>query len=265
MSWEVPTFIVAGLALVATVVYGEIQRRAQRRDRQIAQEQLRLAREQAEMRPVLEVAEVRLLDVSDVEELEEYVRPIREFRAERSEKERREREREGKEKQQKQERSKGLDISKLDSKELEAESGEGASWPGILSGLTPQVQFPDLIHRSSASEPYEGPLPDKVVRIKLVNQGRTAAYEVTGWIYFDHAHLEPVDEFGDGYDVEVLKDGWCKVAVGGGTGCSLLPTVNDPLSFDIAVKVHSLGKTQIEYEFTTPQGDNKAGLSDLYV
>lgn len=40
-------------ALVAAIIYGEIQRRSQRHQQQLAEEQLRLAREQAEMRPKL--------------------------------------------------------------------------------------------------------------------------------------------------------------------------------------------------------------------
>lgn len=55
VSWEVATFWVAVLAVVVTVVYGEIERRGQARQRKSDEEQLRLAREQAEMRPDLEV------------------------------------------------------------------------------------------------------------------------------------------------------------------------------------------------------------------
>jgi hypothetical protein len=58
VSWEIATFWVAGIAVfaaVVTVFYGEIQRRAQSRQRKSDEEQLRLAREQATLRPDLEV------------------------------------------------------------------------------------------------------------------------------------------------------------------------------------------------------------------
>jgi hypothetical protein len=56
VSWEVATFWVAVLAVVVTVGYGEIQRRGQARQRKSDEEQLRLAREQAELRPDLEAS-----------------------------------------------------------------------------------------------------------------------------------------------------------------------------------------------------------------
>jgi hypothetical protein len=63
MTWEVATFWVAvasagiaALSVLVTVVYGEIQRRGQVSQRSQSEEQLRLAREQAELRPKLSVS-----------------------------------------------------------------------------------------------------------------------------------------------------------------------------------------------------------------
>ncbi len=64
------TLLSAALAVEAAVIYGEIHRRS-------AQEQLRLAREQAQMRPKLEVADVRLLGAEEVEELQDHIREVR--------------------------------------------------------------------------------------------------------------------------------------------------------------------------------------------
>jgi hypothetical protein len=55
MSWEVATFLVAAASVVVTVVYGEIQRQRQKQDHELAEEQLRLAKEEAELRPELTV------------------------------------------------------------------------------------------------------------------------------------------------------------------------------------------------------------------
>ncbi|MGH3144782.1 MAG: hypothetical protein ACRDTR_03175, partial [Rubrobacter sp.] len=49
------TLVISILALIATVIYGEIGRRQQVGQQALAEEQLRLAREQAEMRPRLSV------------------------------------------------------------------------------------------------------------------------------------------------------------------------------------------------------------------
>lgn len=101
---------------------------------------------------------------------------------------------------------------------------------------------------------YDGPLPDKVVQIKLVNQGRAAAYEVTGWVVFDTKYLQPLDYFLDGDTDEGLDSGFFRVEVGGGKDSTLLPTANDSLILQIAVKVFSPGSTYIEYEFASRTG-----------
>ena len=59
VSWEVATFwvaVVAAFAALVTVFYGEMQRRAQSRQGKSDEEQLRLARGQATLRPDLEVS-----------------------------------------------------------------------------------------------------------------------------------------------------------------------------------------------------------------
>jgi hypothetical protein len=72
LTWEVATFWVAVATVVAaagsvlaTVVYGEIQRRGQASQRRQSEEQLRLAREQAERRPVLVVSDMQLITLQD--------------------------------------------------------------------------------------------------------------------------------------------------------------------------------------------------------
>ncbi len=117
---------------------------------------------------------------------------------------------------------------------------------------------------SPREEPYKGPFPDKVVEIELVNQGRTAAYEVTGWIRFDTTHLQPLDYFLDGYANDE-PDGFVRVEVGGGERSTLLPTSNDALLFQIAVKAHRTGDTTIKYEFASRAGKAPAGEWTLHI
>jgi hypothetical protein len=72
LTWEVATFWVAvasagiaALSVFVTVVYGEIQRRNQASQRRQSEEQLRLAREQAELQPKLEVSDMQLITLRD--------------------------------------------------------------------------------------------------------------------------------------------------------------------------------------------------------
>jgi len=72
LTWEVATFwvavatvVAAAASVLATVIYGEIQRRGQESQRRQSEEQLRLAREQAERRPVLVVSDMQLITLQD--------------------------------------------------------------------------------------------------------------------------------------------------------------------------------------------------------
>jgi len=236
------TLLFAFLAVAVGVVYGEITRRGQRRQQEsqrkqeeLAQEQLSLAHAQAEMRPILEVSEVRLLEVEEIEELQEEVTII--------EKRRRELEKES--------------ADEL-AREAQAEAvrQERKMFPSIPSWSDLAQPTPPILPTPYAREdPYEGSLPNKVVQIELVNRGRTAAYEVTGWVLFDADYIEPLDYFLDGYANEGgFESGFFRVEVGGGEESTLLPTANDSLIFRIAVRTLSAGETYIEYEFASRAG-----------
>ena len=71
--------------------------------------------------------------------------------------------------------------------------------------------------------PYIGPLPDKVLLIKLANRGKLAAYEVEGWLTLDAACLEPLDYFVY-TDAEISQyDGQWHLETGGQSCWRLLP------------------------------------------
>ena len=73
LKWEVATFWVAIASVLVTVIYGEIQRRGQARQRRQSEEQLRLDREQAERRPVLEVSDMQLITLRDARVPGDYI------------------------------------------------------------------------------------------------------------------------------------------------------------------------------------------------
>ncbi len=247
------TLLCAALAVEAAVIYGEIHRRS-------AQEQLSLAREQAQMRPELEVADVRLLDAEEVEELQDHIREVREDRKLLEEEEEQQRAAE-------QERQ-----AREEQKQRARERSDNPWFPNMpsisdmLNIEDPPWLYPPQLPGipSQRAEPYKGPFPDKVVEIELVNQGRTAAYEVTGWIRFDTTHLQPLDYFLDGYANDE-PDGFVRVEVGGGERSTLLPTSNDALPFRIAVKAQRTGDTTIKYEFASRAGKSPAGEWTLHI
>ena len=241
------TLLFAFLAVAVAVLYGEITRRgqakqqeSQRQQEELAQEQLRLAREQAEMRPVLEVTEVQLLEVEEVEELQYEVRSIQQERRE-------------------------LEEARAEEQARTAQAEAVRQTREMLPNLLPGIEFPHptppiLPTPYPREDPYKGPLPDKVVQIELVNRGRTAAYEVTGWVLLNADYLEPLAYFLDGYADE---SGFFRVEVGGGEESTVLPTANDSLVFRIAVKVLSRGRTRIEYEFASRAGKEATERWDL--
>src|SRR4051794_26032272 len=116
---------------------------------EISEEQLRLTREQAEMCPDLEVTEIRLLEPKDVEGVSGLLREVEEQRA---------RERAWEEKSEQIER---MPITKRLFEEDEMSR-----------------EYADLLVKDG----YEGPLPDKVVQVNVINHGKSAAFGVTGRI-----------------------------------------------------------------------------------
>jgi hypothetical protein len=108
-----------------------------------------------------------------------------------------------------------------------------------------------------AQQDYEGPFPDKVLRITLVNRGRTAALDIAGQIFLDSNYVQPLDFPGLDGNVEVEENGTYQVSLYTGEGSRLLPApTSEELTFDIAVLVKNSGTTQVRYAFATPQGDH---------
>ena len=172
-----------GLAVaVVSALFGYLAWRSSRKSVRLSEEQLRLAQEQYEMRPVLEVSEEKLLDFLDA----------------------------------------------------------------VEDPLDVQLNYDAL--------------PDKMLRVTLINRGRTFADSIAGWLYFDPDYLEPDDRFGDGSTDEDLVEGLFRVQISG-RGHYLLPNINDVLVFDVAVKVLSSGESRIKCEFAPMAGDSiKADL-----
>lgn len=145
------TFIVAFLALVATAYFGYKTLRKQ-------DEQLELARREAERHPLLKVSEMNLIDAREVDAVldtakkrEEWLEEIRQYE---------ERQRAANEKI-----AKGFNFAVYEAMELD---------PRIN-----RIYEDDLI----AQEDYEGPFPDKVLRVSLINLGKSAALDVTGQLF----------------------------------------------------------------------------------
>jgi hypothetical protein len=110
---------------------------------------------------------------------------------------------------------------------------------------------------SETPEGYKGPIPDKLLEVTVVNEGKAAAYEVTGWLRLEASYLEPVPLFSRRANARFspVENGVYTVRVGGTPHSPLMPTANARLRFRVAVAVqHSPGTTKIEYEFTAPIG-----------
>ena len=137
-----------------------------------------------------------------------------------------------------------LDIQEERRREAEREAERNREESPLYSSMLGYVRPP----------PYKGPLPDKVVEVKLVNNGKTAAYEVTGWVSFEATYLEPLDYFLDVNAVDVATNGFVRAEVGGGERSTLLTTANDAIRFQMAVKVHAPGNTVLRYEFASRAG-----------
>jgi hypothetical protein len=112
---------------------------------------------------------------------------------------------------------------------------------------------------------YEGPVPNYYLDVGIRNVGRAAAYDVTGWVWFDKDVLEPIGHFARA-DVTVARQEHGRVKVELNVrreGGRLFPSHNDTYTFRIPVLVHKAADTPIEFEFTSPQGEPAHGTFNL--
>jgi hypothetical protein len=116
---------------------------------------------------------------------------------------------------------------------------------------------PNPVPMSERPEGYEGPIPDKVLLITVVNEGKEAAYEVAGWLRLEASYLEPAKLFSSpNTQVSFSADGESyRVKVGGTETATLHPTRSARLRFRVAVATYSLGTTRIDYDFKPAVGD----------
>lgn len=103
-----------------------------------------------------------------------------------------------------------------------------------------------------AQQNYKGPIPNKVLRVTLANKGKATAKEVSGLLCIDTNYLQPLDFPGLDGDVEEKGQGICKVSL----YISEVSSIEEMVTFDIAVLIKSTGKTHIKYTFATSQGDD---------
>lgn len=264
----------AAVGAVVSAVVTILDLRATRRS-------VRLAEDQAQIRPALEIS-FALLDVWDVEYVWEPVKHVLEDREKEAEKEREEKEKRATEERERRERER-KEKEEQEARERRIKEGKATNIDKALDGmktpgfdvrpLLPSVDTSKLFGSPMQSVPllpnpygrelYEGPLPEKVVVVGIGNRGRIAAYDVTGWIYLNADHLEPLPEFSEGSIIEESEDGFFKVELGFREGTKILPTPNDDREFYVAALIQSTGITTIRYEFQTPQGDIARGEQEL--
>lgn len=136
------------------------------------------------------------------------------------------------------------------------------SWANLSEPLsTPMLDLTPPKHV------YERLLPDHVVDVSIRNVGRAAAYDVTGWVWFDKEVVEPVDYFASS-DVEVTgeADGKVKVTLSvGNEGGRLFPSYNDPCTFRVPLRLRKVADTSFEFEFTSTQGEPAHGTFNLRI
>jgi hypothetical protein len=194
-----------------------------------SEKQLRLARKQAQARPDLEVTAIRLLEPQEAEGVSKLLGEIEQERS---------REREWEEK--------SIQIERLPMAER------------LFEEDTLSREYSDVL---ASKNRYQGPLPDKVVRVDLANWGESAAFGVRGCIFFESSHLKPLDYFSD--DAKVLDNqiGAYKVEVGNDKDILLTPTAR--CSFDIAVSIRSPGTTWVAYDLSCPTGSFTQNVNAL--
>jgi hypothetical protein len=223
----------AFLAVVATVIYGEIQRR-------ISRKQLTLAEELNAARPVLELTKASFLWPRSGETVEN----IRLVWAIRKQREMLQSERE------------------------------------IPSDIMRTIAVAQSQDRSKyeAAVNYDGPLPDTQLSLLLTNRGKVAASEVTGWIYFNPEHIQPLQFFG-GFEEQtniISSDDapdLVRIKVGGNKDDTLFPSSPDGAALDqhhftisVSIKADKLPiTTPIRYEFAAPSGYSMQGETSIEI
>lgn len=245
--------MVEGLGLLVagiSALFGYLAWRSARTSVRVSEEQLRLAEEQSEQRPALEV--VSLLWAFPKSSIIEKVRLVEKVRQR---------------------------------KNLEPEEGKPLSPSDLLSRVVTQkypapeeIPTPEDVVAEREAEDYTGPLPDTVLEVILVNRGRIAASEITGWLYFDPACVKPLEFFGDFEASTILVYAGHRiehrVKVGGDKDSTLFPSPlsggldhpRDYLHFHVPVSIRSKSlpvTTTIKYEFATPIGHSIRGEHQL--
>ena len=230
---------------VATLVISVLAWRTARRSTEVAedalnvsQNQLEIAREQSEQHPDLEVSQVDVMAATPAQRTK--LRRVQLARA------------------IKEKRSRGESIP------VNLEMG---AWEQ-------RNKFPE---EYAWADSYDGPLPDFGVRVLLVNRGRVAASQITGWLSFNPAHLRPLDFFSDFEDTHYISGGDTdpdrfRVKVGGNEDATLFPSPDQvPRDYlDFAVHVEIIAEelpvtTRVSYEFATPTGYSIRGEHELEV
>ena len=287
----------ASLAGAGAAVYGFKSFRASKKQIAIAQsqaqdakEQLELARDQASQVPRIELMEMSVHVLREDPELREEVqyaaREMRESRRNRAEEERAAREREEREKREREEWEKrkreaaeteeGFNAatveqtesgSLLDFLKRVAEPSKPLINPALRKSLvdySKPLPLPAL-NLTPPRYAYDGSLPNYYLDIGIRNVGRAAAYDVTGWAWFDKEILEPVEHFARaGVKVAGSRHGRVKVELSvRNEGGRLFPSHNDPYTFRVPLLVHKADDTPIEFEFTSPQGEPAHGTFNL--
>lgn len=134
---------------------------------------------------------------------------------------------------------------------------ENPPWKEVLTNpppsisIPPRVKFPGFVHEDA----YEGPFPNYFIDLDIRNIGRAAAYDVTGWVWFDADIFEPIEYFApSGVEVRVETEGKIKVELSvQNDGGRLFPSQNDSYTFRIPVQVHNAVDTSFDFEFTSPK------------
>jgi hypothetical protein len=223
--------VVLSAVAAAAGVYAVILTRQGNRT---SDEQLRLQREQAAMIPRLRVANIRFLRPDDLEEVRDTLRHIeagrRRARAEEEQYER----------------------------DMEAWRREQQR-PGA-SRLNPQPMSRERRHlmldqREHPERYYEGLTPTAILDLRLVNDGKVAAHDISGTLLLQHPHLQPIEGFPrmDASEVSGPEEGFYRVNVVGIR--ELLP--GDEITYRVALRATPPGEdnmVEIGYEFITPAG-----------
>jgi hypothetical protein len=219
---EVLAVLVGLLSALVQVVYGEIQRSKHH---------------------ILNVADVRLLDTQEVTEVQETIQQRQSWLETLQRYEEEKRRWEEQQAQIEEERAQNpLPTYDYDFTQ------------NIVGPIDPRqllyTRDPTLI----AQRNYDGPIPNKVLGVTVVNRGKVAAPDLFGQLYFESAHLSPLEFPGlDGEVDTVVQEGRYKVDVGIDEELLPGPAAGEHI-FRVGVSTHAPGKTSVRCTFTTSQG-----------